>query len=953
MYESSISNPGHSVLSFQGFQTASGSGIVLVSPPGSSSPGTIDFTNVGSSTTQIGAVVEGYFTDGTDPSIGGDTYVGLPWTVLADTRTGWGVPEAQLRPSQSITVSMFPYPDNTGVAESDVAAAEVDIGALSASNYGYLNFAGLNGSPPLRSMLYIAGEKDRLMDVIQPDASGNFTITNEGPGTLDIQVILRGYFVLPDASEAGSSYAGMDPVTVCDTRQSCSYNGTTTGTVPANGAVTIQESGVAGIPTADVAEVANEINAVSPQDTGYLTVDPAGTSSPTTLSAVNFQAGDNGDESADNTVVSQLSNAGAITVTNHSSGTVQIVVSAQGYWLGAVVPDVVQAVDSNYDGTNANVIWSPPLGDGGATITGYILSVVGGGSDTVSGSTTSAAIAAPSTGSVTVAATNAMGTGVVSPPVSVYGVTDNGSELGAQIGQGMAQTALNAPSTSPMAACSAEPSPAPVGTISGTVSYGSANGVGGQPVVDEVVHVSVDDSGTTTPLKPSLGSVTTDANGCFWYTLPSSFPTDPTDPTSEVPGLLTANGGFVNLVFQSNAAVQVNGVDYPVGGYLELPDSTTAGGNDTVTNPVVNLLPLDAGTPTGGTVLAATIRAEHLARRLAPAQRHELALTAERNPGAASNAYHFQTTQPYNPYDVNGVNLQHQKVVLAGGVRQLFRFRKTKHQPPRTRPITHGRFVPNDVTVAPWGGGTCWNVSAADGQDTPSNAVCVAVCNETPTVGYGTTFGWLPAAETHTWSTMESGDATIGTATTFKGEADVSAGLGPTTVTGGYNFSHDSAKQLSFHISDAAAAEHARESVEIDLPIEWNTSNSQVDCAFAYVDALDYGGYSTAVGQQLLAEGSAGYGPAMWDVSDRLPNGGVVSSLLTLTLDFYRDNHYGTGIGNFDTTSAVNNWVVKNSQETALTDDFAITSSEAPGWHLPPLLTGWRVQRRALVPGVP
>jgi hypothetical protein len=47
---------------------------------------------------------------------------------------------------------------------------------------------------------------------------------------------------------------------------------------------------------------------------------------------VNFSSGDYQDNDMSAPLVSQLSNAGQETITNHSTGTVDVVVSARGYY---------------------------------------------------------------------------------------------------------------------------------------------------------------------------------------------------------------------------------------------------------------------------------------------------------------------------------------------------------------------------------------------------------------------------------------------------------------------------------------------------------------------------------------------------------------------------------------------------------------------------------------------
>ena len=99
------------------------------------------------------------------------------------------------------------------------------------------------------------------------------------------------------------------------------------------------------------------------------------------------------------------------------------------------------------------------------------------------------------------------------------------------------------------------------------------------------------------------------------------------------------------------------------------------------------------------------------------------------------------------------------------------------------------------------------------------------------------------------------------------------------------------------------------------------------------MDSDDFGSsYDTSVASDLTHGGSAGLGPSMYYVNDRLPDTlGDASAMLILTLDVYHSDGLSTGTGSYNTQSAANNWVIKNAQETADTSDFGISTIQAPG----------------------
>jgi len=550
-YESDIPNPGHASLSYQANQPATGSDTVLVAPPGSNGEGTISFSSTSSGPVDIGAVVEGYFTDGT-PAPAADTYLAVTPATVLDTRTGQGqygvVQKLAAGASESIstisTQSGTPLTPN-GPALGDVSSVELQFGAVNSTQSGYLSISG-EYPVALRSMSFNPGEKDNYSDAITPDSNGDITIKNNGSTATDVQVIVDGYFLSPTSSLIGSTYQGLDPVTICDTRSGCSFNGgTTTYELGAygqsNDAVNIQESGVAGIPTG-VSDVANEVNAVAPTASGYLTVDPYQIATPTALPTVNFNAGDNGDETYENTIVSQTSASGAITVTNHSLGSVQVVVSARGYWIPAAVPGEPNSFSSVYDynSSSAQVSWAPPDSDGGNPITAYDLLVNGIVVGNYGPNVTYATVTASPTDSISVSATNGVGPGAATTAVDADPMQQASAEV-------LAATAGTSSSAQSQVAV-----PASQASLLPSVWSGTVTDENGNPIAASVTAFAVpigDDGDTNVTVQPTpevpLASGTTGPSGQF--NLQAS-------PTSALSGLEASDGTFQTLLYVSTSS---------------------------------------------------------------------------------------------------------------------------------------------------------------------------------------------------------------------------------------------------------------------------------------------------------------------------------------------------------------------------------------------------------------
>jgi V8-like Glu-specific endopeptidase len=325
------------------------------------SAGTISTTNEAQGSLDVSVTVIGYFTDGSQSSAG-ETYASVAQTTLVDTRSGIGAPQAQIPAGGSLTVQVG---GQDGIP-SDAAGAALFVGAANATSTGFLSVYPAGGTDPSLSMLsYQPGEvvRDLYFGALSP--SGQLTIANHSSGSVDLVINTRGYLVSPtSATEDGASYTGLTPVRILDTRN--------TSAVPAGGSVTFTATGVGGVPSSGVAEVQESVAALNPTATGDLTVYPEGRPDPDSPT-VNFNAGDGQDNDQNAAVVSSVSPTGEETITNHSSGTVEVVVSVRGYWTSPEVPDAATVLPPISGSSGTVLEWSPPDTDGGAPIATYTI----------------------------------------------------------------------------------------------------------------------------------------------------------------------------------------------------------------------------------------------------------------------------------------------------------------------------------------------------------------------------------------------------------------------------------------------------------------------------------------------------------------------------------------------------------------------------------------------------
>jgi hypothetical protein len=386
--------------------------------------GEIYLTNHSSGSTDMNVTVLGYYT-GPAASSAGDTYTGVPWAEIADTTTGVGTSETPIPANGSRTIQVT----GEGGVAAGADAAVIQVNGFNASQAGALDvYPAGTADPGIPTLRYHSDDEYRTIFYASLSSSGQVTITNNGSAAVDITVWVRGYFMPPSTTQAGDEFTASDPQMV--------YGTASAGVSLAGGAsVSFQVTGTGQIPSSGVAEVAEDIAVTSPTATGTLKVGAAGS---TTHDVINFLAGDSTDVGGDNTVLTAISPTGQETITNSSSGTVDLQVAVRGYYLAPSVPQAPASVTVTTSGTSATVKWAVPASDGGSPISGYTITASPDSSQvTVDPGTLQATLtglANAAGDSFTVTATNAVGHSPGSAyqpitPATVEDTVSNGSPI--------------------------------------------------------------------------------------------------------------------------------------------------------------------------------------------------------------------------------------------------------------------------------------------------------------------------------------------------------------------------------------------------------------------------------------------------------------------------------------------------------------------------------------------
>jgi len=312
-----------------------------------SSTGTVSVANHTSASLDVVITLMGYYTGSSD-SAAGDTYGDAPWSKIVDTVSGLGAPQAQIPAGGSVTVQV----SGQGGIATGADTAVLQLSAPNASQGGYLTaYAARTSDPGVSALFYDSSMIYRDLVYVPLSSAGKITVTNHGSAAVDLMIYTRGYFMPPITTPVGAEYAPIGtsvPVMVYGSQSGGAQVG-------ANASVTFQVAGVAGLPMQGVVEVAEHVVVTNPASSGYLDVYRGGGTDPN-HATMNFLAGDGTDVGYQDSILSQVSPTGQETITNHSSGSLQLQVSVIGYYAIPQPPPTPSYLQSTGTDTTAPIL---------------------------------------------------------------------------------------------------------------------------------------------------------------------------------------------------------------------------------------------------------------------------------------------------------------------------------------------------------------------------------------------------------------------------------------------------------------------------------------------------------------------------------------------------------------------------------------------------------------------
>lgn len=267
--------------------------------------------------------VQGYYTANTDGTAPGG-FVPLNGKRVADTRSGTGLPQAQLTTGKSAVLQVT----GTAGVPAGASAVIVNLVAMNAtSNVGFLTPYPTGAARPANSFNYVGGTTTTMQAQVQLSADGKITVYNAN-STMDLAIDVQGYF-----TATGGSGAVFTPGSgrIFDTRA-------TGNTILAGNEIrAIDVAGQAGVPImgSGMNSVVLTLTANAANGSGWGRVWPNGTSEPDTASL----RYDNGTVRS-NTITVPVGADGKVNLHNIGNGATNFIIDVQGWYSNSQAPTI-------------------------------------------------------------------------------------------------------------------------------------------------------------------------------------------------------------------------------------------------------------------------------------------------------------------------------------------------------------------------------------------------------------------------------------------------------------------------------------------------------------------------------------------------------------------------------------------------------------------------------------
>ena len=270
-------------------------------------------------------------------SIAGATTWGSEYTAygpvrILDTRTGLGESSAAAVAADGTLKLQVTGAGTTGdTIPTGITAVALNVTAVSPTANGVLTVYGdqdVEGdtlsNPGTSNLNFRTGQNVPNLVIVPVGANGVVDIYNGSKGKTQVLADVAGYFTSTNTDK----YVAISPARILDTRKGIGTGGTV-AQIPAKGSVTLTVAGSDSgtIPSTGVSAVAMNLTAVGGTKNGVITAFPTGESTPT-VSNLNYSTG----QTIANMSIVPVSSSGQVTFYNNSSGSVDLLADADGYY---------------------------------------------------------------------------------------------------------------------------------------------------------------------------------------------------------------------------------------------------------------------------------------------------------------------------------------------------------------------------------------------------------------------------------------------------------------------------------------------------------------------------------------------------------------------------------------------------------------------------------------------
>ena len=274
-------------------------------------------------TVDVVADVQGWYSQSV--AAAGSSYVPVNPARILDTRDGTGTGGAvgQSGPGGVIQLGVTGV---GGVPATGVTAVVLNMTVARATGpESYLTVWPAGAPRPTASNLnFSGGPATTNLVIAQVGVDGKVSVYNN-VGSTDVIADVQGWFAAPVSPPTGSTYFGINPTRILDTRDGTGTGGAV-GPLGPNGTVDLTVAGVGGVPGSGVTSVVLNVTATdSSGPESFLALFPAGTARPL-ASNLNFVAG----ETIPNLVVVRVQN-GKVSIFNNL-GSTNVIADVQGWF---------------------------------------------------------------------------------------------------------------------------------------------------------------------------------------------------------------------------------------------------------------------------------------------------------------------------------------------------------------------------------------------------------------------------------------------------------------------------------------------------------------------------------------------------------------------------------------------------------------------------------------------